>query len=171
MKYKFTPLDFYNYIILHDLRLSEYNAIADDFFQFHNAEIALPYRNDLSLLKREINHIKICNTVVTRELDEVAVILNELHIKYKFAPQKEDYLFADYFKMMKLQLLYSKVAYKKVKLRTILAKLGYTRRNEQVRKDMSNAIKQLGLQPCLSRQLECDITAVPLDSIISFRLK
>ena len=61
-KYKFTPLDFYNYILLYDLRLSEQNRIIEDFFQAHNSELASVYREDLSLLRKEINNIKICNT-------------------------------------------------------------------------------------------------------------
>lgn len=170
-KYKFTPLDFYNYILLYDLRFSEQNRIIEDFFQAHNSELASVYREDLSLLRKEINNIKICNTAIDDELDEVAVILNELKVKYKFAPQKEEYLFADYFKMLKLQLLYSGITYKKVKLRTILTKFGYKKRTEQVRKDLVNAIKNLGLHPYLSKRAECEITKIPLDSIISFRLQ
>lgn len=170
-KYKFTPLDFYNYILLYDLRFSEQNRIIEDFFQTHNSELASAYRKDLSLLRKEINNIKVCNTIVEGELDEVAVILNELKVKYKFAPQKEDYLFADYFKMVKLQLLYSGITYKKVKLRTILTKFGYKKRTEHVRKDLVNAIKNLGLHPYLSKRAECEITKIPLDSIISFRLQ
>lgn len=170
-KYKFTPLDFYNYILLYDLRFSEQNRIIEDFFKAHNSELASTYRKDLSLLKKEINNIKICNTAIDGELDEVAVILNELKVKYKFAPQKDDYLFADYFKMVKLQLLYSGITYKKVKLRTLLTKFGYKKRTEQVRKDLVNAIKNLGLNPYLSKRAECEITKIPLDSIISFRLQ
>lgn len=170
-KYKFTPLDFYNYILLYDLRFSEQNRIIEDFFQSHNSELASAYRNDLSLLRKEINNIKICNTAIDGELTEVAIILNELKVKYKFAPQKEDYLFADYFKMVKLQLLYSGVTFKKVKLRTLLTKFGYKKRTEQVRKDLVNAIKKLGLHPYLSKMAECEITKIPLDSIISFRLQ
>ncbi|MCR5541179.1 MAG: hypothetical protein K6F71_10240 [Ruminococcus sp.] len=170
-KYKFTPLDFYNYILLYDLRFSEQNRIIEDFFKAHNSELASTYRKDLSLLRKEINNIKICNTAIDGELDEVAVILNELKVKYKFTPQKEDYLFADYFKMLKLQLLYSGITYKKVKLRTILTKFGYKKRTEQVRKDLVNAINNLGLHPYLSKRAECEITKIPLDSIISFRLQ
>ena len=170
-KYKFTPLDFYNYILLYDLRISEQNRIIEDFFKAHNSELASTYRKDLSLLRKEINNIKICNTAIDGELDEVAVILNELKVKYKFAPQKEDYLFADYFKMLKLQLLYSGITYKKVKLRTILTKFGYKKRTEQVRKDLVNAINNLRLHPYLSKRAECEITKIPLDSIISFRLQ
>ena len=170
-KYKFTPLDFYNYILLYDLRFSEQNRIIEDFFKAHNSELASTYRKDLSLLRKEINNIKICNTAIDDELDEVAVILNELKVKYKFAPQKEEYLFADYFKMVKLQLLYSGITYKKVKLRTILTKFGFKKRTEQVRKDLVNAIKNLGLHPYLSKRAECEITKIPLDSIISFRLQ
>ena len=150
---------------------SEQNRIIEDFFQAHNSELASVYREDLSLLRKEINNIKICNTAIDDELDEVAVILNELKVKYKFAPQKEEYLFADYFKMLKLQLLYSGITYKKVKLRTILTKFGYKKRTEQVRKDLVNAIKKLGLHPYLSKMAECEITKIPLDSIISFRLQ
>lgn len=171
MKYKFTPLDFYNYIILNDLRISEQNAMIDDFFQFHNTEIALPYRNDLSLLRKEINNIKICNTIVPCKLDEVAIILNELHVKYKFALQKEDYLFADYFKMVKLQLFYSGITYKKVKLRTLLAKFGYKKRNEQVRKDILNSINSLHLALYHGKQRLHIIDNIKLDTIISIRLE
>lgn len=170
-KYKYTPLDFYNYILLYDLRFSEQNRIIEDFFQSHNSELASAYRNDLPLLRREINNIKICNTADANELNEVAIILNELKVKYKFAPQKEEYLFADYFKMLKLQLLYSGAQYKKVKLRAILAKFGYKKRTEQVRKDLINTIKSLGLHPYLSYRVECEITKIPLDSIITFRLQ
>ena len=170
-KYKYTPLDFYNFILLYDLKFSDQNHIIEDFFQFHNSELASAYRNNLALLRREINNIKICNTSVADELNEVAVILNELKVKYKFAPTKSDYLFADYFKMLKLQLLYSGAKYKKVKLRTILAKFGYKKRTEQVRKDLVNTIKNLGLHPYISNRVECEITKIPLDSIVIFRLQ
>lgn len=170
IKYKYTPLDFYNYIILMDLTISEQQAILSDFWNTHNSELSMPYRTDLFLLKKEVNHIKLCNNTIPGELDDVAVIINELNINCKVAPQKREYLFADYFKMIKLQLLYSDISYKKVKLKTILSKLGYKKRTIQVKKDINNAINALQIIPYLSNRKKCDINSIALDSVIVFRL-
>lgn len=169
-KYKFTPLDFYNYILLYDLRFSEQNRIIEDFFQAHNSELASVYREDLSLLRKEINNIKICNTAIDGELDEVAVILNELKVKYRFAPQKDDYLFADYFKMVKLQLLYSGVHYKKIKLKTLLAMFGFKRRNEQIKKDILNSVHSLQLAIYHGKCRLHTVDIIKLDTMLTIRL-
>lgn len=169
-KYKFTPLDFYNYILLYDLRFSEQNRIIEDFFQAHNSELVSAYRNDLSLLRKEINNIKICNTAIDGELNEVAIILNELKVKYKFAPQKDDYLFADYFKMIKLQLLYSGVHHKRIKLKTLLSKFGYKRRNEQVKKDILNSVSSLQLAIYHEKCRLHTVDTIKLDTMLTIRL-
>lgn len=171
IKYKYTPLDFYNYIILMDLTISEQQAILVDFWNNHNAELSMPYRTDLFLLKKEVNHIKLSNNTIPGEFDDVAVIMNELNINCKVAPQKREYLFADYFKVLKLQLLYSDISYKKVKLKTVLSKLGYKKRTPQVKKDITNALKALEIMPYRSCYKSCKITSVPLETFIIFRLE
>ena len=169
-KYKFTPLDFYNYILLYDLRFSEQNRIIEDFFRFHNSELTSAYRNNLKLLRKEINNIKICNTAIDGELNEVAIILNELKVKYKFGPQKDDYLFADYFKMVKMQLLYSGITYKKVKLKTLLQIFGYKRRSEQIKKDIINSITALQLTVYHGKCKLHTIDKIKLDTMLSIKL-
>ncbi|MCR5075952.1 MAG: hypothetical protein K6A79_09155 [Ruminococcus sp.] len=166
-KYKFTPQDIAVYLLIADLPRSREDKIIEDFFQEYNDEIVFNYRNDFLELRRQIHNSMILLEMSDEEYAETQLIMRELQIeKTEYEPN----YFGAYFKLIKLQLLYSGKDYQRIKLRTLLNDFGYKRRTEALVNSITRAMKALNLQPYLKQYEPCDLAEITLDQMVIIRL-
>ena len=98
--------------------------------------------------------------------DEAALILMETEHTSLYSEEESD-CFDAYFKLIWLQLRYSGIAYRKVKLRKLLRDFGYKRRSES---RIQQAIDKLELKTYLRGYVPCSIDAISLEDVIVIRL-
>lgn len=169
-KYKFIPKDIAGYFISADLTHKQQNEILTDIFENHNSSIVFPYRNDFGLLRRTVADLIIKYELDNATIDEVQVIMWEMG-EYGSILDKENYdRLGAYFKLIKLQLMYSDISFKKIKLRTLLKDFGYKRRTADLVSRINRAFSALGLVTYLKNRNQCNIGQVKLDDMIIIRL-
>jgi hypothetical protein len=127
-KYKYTPNDIVKFIVRKDLQRSQQKSIIEDLFKNYNKDIAFIYRNDFMIFKREIDYKVKMYEVEDTELSEVELILKEFNLSSEIMDNCETDYFGDYFKLIKLDLIYSGITYRKMKLRTLINEFGYKKR-------------------------------------------
>lgn len=84
---------------------------------------------------------------------------------------KEVDYFGVYFKLIWMQLMYSSISYKKIKLRTLLWDFGYQRRTEGLINNMIRALNALSLVTYLKNYEVCNLYDAKLDDMIMIRLR
>lgn len=173
MKYKFTPVDIANYFIVADLPVSQQYYALEDLFQQHNMELSLPYRRNYKLFRTTVYDYIISLDLTDTEVSEAQLILNEISsgTLYRFQDKVDEYdVFAFYFKLIKLQIMYSPQQYKRLKLRTLLHDFGYKRRSLILMDNINSTLKALKLSTYLRNNEKCNIVDVKLDDMIIIRL-
>lgn len=169
-EYKFVPEDIAGFFITSDLTHKEQSDILTDIFEKHNDSIASAYRNDFLLFKKNISDIMILCESDNETFDEVRFIMWEIG-GGDITPYEEDYdVFSAYFKLIKLQLMYSGINCKKIKLRTLLKDFGYKRRTAELVDKMNKAFDALGLVTYLKNREPCDVGQIDIDDMIVIRL-
>lgn len=168
-KYKFTPFDLANYILLKDLSHNRTNEVIEDLFENYNNLIVYPFRNDFMKLKRAISWQINLWELDDNEYNEAKFIMSEISNSDEFNEFEANY-FDAYFKLIKLQLMYS-VNFKKIRLRNLLKDFGYKRRTTELMKSMNRTLNALGLETYLKNYELCNICDIALDDMIIIRLK
>lgn len=170
-KYKFTPYDIAGYLLYSDFPYKQNNEIIEDLFKNHNASIVYPYRLDFLSLKSKTADLIILLGTDGEILNEAELILKELNDSKLNNNECELDYFGAYFKLIKLQLLYSGITYRKIKLRTLLKDFGYKRRTSSLLININYALRAIGLCPYLKKYKHCDLRKVKLDDMIIIRLR
>ncbi len=169
-KYKFTPRDIAGYFISADLPHKRQNEALKDLFENYNSSIVYPYRNDFFLLKKTVDDLMIKYESDNETLDEVQVIMWEMGERFLMLDEGNYDRLVAYFKLIKLQLVYSGIGCRRMKLRTLLKDLGYRRRTSDLVNKISRTLAALGLTPYLKNRKQCIIGQVKLDDMIIIRL-
>lgn len=168
-KYDFSPNDIAKLLCISEFTHSEEKFVIEDIFINHKDDITASYRNDINKFRREIH-----NKIIIHESDydtfsETEMILREFGLS--ISDDNFDDIFGSYFKLIKLQILYSQSHCKTLKLRSILKKFGYKRRSNKLNYSILNILKSLGLVTYLRGKEPCDITEINIDQMVIFRLK
>lgn len=166
-KYKFTPVDLANYIFTEDLSHHRANEVIWSLFKDFNKLIVYPFRNDYMKFKRAISEQLNLWELNDKEYTEAELIIYEINNNI-FSECDADY-FSMYFKLIKLQLMYS-VNFKKIKLRNLLRDFGYKRRTSELMTSMNRTLNNLGLVTYLKNYERCNICDIGLDDMIIIRL-
>lgn len=169
-KYKFIPKDIAGYFINADFTHTKQNEVLTDIFENHNNSVVFPYRNDFLLLKRTVDDLMIKYESDNETLDEVQVIMWEMGECGLMLDEGNYDRLGAYFKLIKLQLMYSGITCKKIKLRTLLKDFGYKRRTADLVSRINRAFSALGLVTYLKKRKQCNIGQVKLDDMIIIRL-
>lgn len=169
-EYCFVPDDIAGYFITADPAHKEQNDILADLFNNHNDLIAPNYRNDFMHFKKSVSDIMILSEADNETFDEVQFIMWEVR-ESGMMPYEESYnYFSAYFKLIKLQLMYSGIECRKIKLRTLLRDFGYKRRTAELVNKINSALEALGLLTYLKNREQCHIGYVDIDDMIMIRL-
>ena len=168
VKYKFTPYDIANFLLLSNLSHSNENEVIDDFFDQYNNEIIGKYRNDRELFRKKVQNVIIQKTVPSGDYDAYQLIKDELGIDKSECQTRDPY--GNYFKIIKLQLLYNNKEYRKIKLIRLLNEFNHKRRSAAIVLGMKNALKALGLKAYLKGYEPCDIANISTDQMIMIRM-
>lgn len=171
INYKFTPADIALYFLMDDLPHSKQKDIIRDLFDNCNDLIEKPFCEDLPKFKSQISDLMISWESDDETLDEVELIKNELGIAENDESDLLSDYFGAYFKLIKLQLLYSGANYRKIKLRTLIKDFGYQRRTVALMDNINSMLIALGLTPYLKNHTPCELSSVKLDDMIILRLK
>ena len=169
-KYKYIPQDFAVYFASEDFTHQEQNSILCNMFQNHNAEILFSYRSDFVKFKFAVYELLIKYDSDERTLTEAELIMKEVRISKIIPEDAETYFIGVYFKLIKLQLMYSGKSYRKIKLRTLLHDFGYKRRTAVLLNEITNTLKSLSMYACLRNFAPCDIASVGINDMIIIRL-
>lgn len=166
-KYKFTPVDLANYIFTEDLSHHRTNEVIWDLFKNFNKLIVYPFCNDYMNFKKAISEQLNLWELNDKEYTEAELIMYEINSSI-FNEYDADY-FSMYFKLIKLQLMYS-VNFRKIKLRNLLRDFGYKRRTSELMTSMNRTLNNLGLETYLKNYERCNICDIAIDDMIIIRL-
>ncbi len=169
-KYKYLPQDFAVYFAVEDLTHQQQNQILHHMFDDHNSEILFSYQSDFLKFKSAVFDLLIKLDSDEKVLTEAELIMKEVGNSERIMENDEPYFIGAYFKLIKLQLMYSGKSYRKIKLRTLLHDFGYKRRTEALIENISKALKALNLYACLKNFSPCNMSSVRLDDMIMIRL-
>ena len=167
-KYKLTPQDAATYFFIENFSHKRESEILLDLYEHHNQMIVWDYRHDHLLFKQSVMNLLNLYELDDRTYNEAELILREVDSTIE-ADTGADY-FGAYFKLIWLQLMYSGISYRKIKLRTLLHDFGYKRRTEALTSSMIHALNALELVTYLRNYEVCDIRDVKLDDMIMIRL-
>ena len=167
-KYKLTPQDAATYFFIENFSHKRESEILLDLYEHHNQMIVWDYRHDHLLFKQSVMNLLNLYELDDRTYNEAELILREVDSTIE-ADTDADY-FGAYFKLIWLQLMYSGISYRKIKLRTLLRDFGYKRRTEALTSSMKHALNALGLVTYLRNYEVCDICDVKLDDMVMIRL-
>ena len=168
-KYKFTPKDVASLLYISDFTHLREKEIIEDLFREHNNSIIVNYRNDFDKFRRVVHE----ETVIL-ELDDCSFSETDMILRVyglTITDDNIDNVFGQFFRLVKLQILYSQSGYKRLKLRSILKEFGYKRRSDKLNFGILKALKALGLVTYLRGLEPCDITEINLDQMVIIRLK
>lgn len=168
-KYKFTPQDVAGYLFLENVSHKRENEILSDLFKNHNQMIVWNDRNDYLLFKQSVMNLLNLYELDDREYQEVGLILLETAQTASNTEREADY-FGAYFKLIWLQLMYSGISYRKIKLKNLLRDFGYKRRTASLIYHVNQTLNAIGLKTYLRDHEECDISDAGLDDMIMIRL-
>ncbi len=168
-KYKLMPQDIAVYLFLENVSHKRENEILSDLFENYNHMIIWDYRKDYLLFKQSVMNLICIYELDDREYQETELILLEV-AQTEFDIEKEIDCFGAYFKLIWLQLMYSGISYRKIKLRNLLRDFGYKRRTAQFINSINNTLNALKLKTYLRAYEECDICNAGLDDMIIIRL-
>jgi len=122
------------------------------------------------MLKRSVSDLLIVYGLSNEEYSEAELIMNEIGSMDLYEPDNE-YFFGAYFKLIKLQLLYSGISYRKIKLKNLLRDFGYKRRTPELVTNINNVLYTLGLRTYLKGYEPCSIADVSIHDMIIIRLE
>ena len=167
-KYKLTPQDAAACLFIENFSHKRECEILLDLFRHHNEMIVWDYRHDYLLFKRSVMNLLNLYELDDRTYNEAELILREVDGSIENDADAD--CFGAYFKLIWLQLMYSGISYRKIKLRTLLHDFGYKRRTQALTSSMICALNALGLVTYLRNYEVCDIRDVKLDDMVMIRL-
>ena len=138
-------------------------------FENHKAHIPTEYGSTYLQFKQSVMNLLNIYELDAASYDEAALILMETEHTSLYSEEESD-CFDAYFKLIWLQLRYSGIAYRKVKLRKLLRDFGYKRRSEKLTSRIQQAIDKLELKTYLRGYVPCSIDAISLEDVIVIRL-
>ena len=170
IKYNFTPRDIAVYLLFDDTPYRRRKYVVEDLFKNHNSSIEYSYRTNFSNFVSAVHDLMIRMESDTETLNEVSVILSEIN-EHKTCKSiyQHDY-FGSYFKLIKLQLMYSEISYRKIKLKNLIKNFGYKRRSAALINNINRTLNALDLIPYLKDHKTCDLHKIKLDDMIMIRL-
>lgn len=169
-KYKIIPHDVVKYLRIENFSHKKESEIILDLFENQNEMIVWDYRRDYLLFKRTIKNLLNLYELDDRDYSEAELIMIDAEGFATDEDKEVDY-FGVYFKLIWLQLMYSGISYKKIKLRTLLGDFGYQRRTEALINNMIRALNALGLVTYLKNYEVCNLYDAKLDDMIMIRLR
>ncbi|MDE6708609.1 MAG: hypothetical protein K2K06_11305 [Oscillospiraceae bacterium] len=168
--FKFTPQDIAIYLFLENISHKRENEILCDLFENYYQMLVEDYCKSYLQFKQCV-----LNLLNVYELDNISyheaeLILMEMkHTNFYFDKEFDD--INAYFKLIWLQLMYSGISYRKMKLRNLLRDFGYKRRTTLLINHIKQAIDNLNLKIYLRGYVSCDICDISLDDVIVIRLR
>lgn len=168
-KYKITPQDVAVYLFLENVSHKKENEILYDLFYNHNHVIVWDCCKSYLLFKQCVMNLLNIYELDDTSYNEAELILMETAHTGLDAEDEAD-CFGAYFKLIWLQLMYSGISYRKMKLRNLLRDFGYKRRTAVLINNIQQAIYNLGLRTYLKGYISCNIYDISLDDVIVIRL-
>lgn len=168
-KYMLTPNDIAVYLFLANVSHKRENEILSDLFENHNQSIVKEYRKDYLKLKQCVMNLLNIYELDDASYTEAELILMETENASLYSYEESD-CFSAYFKLIRLQLMYSGITYHKIKLRNLLRDFGYKKRSSALVNNIQKAIDNLNLETYLRGHVPCKICSADLDDVIVIRL-
>ncbi len=165
-KYRLLPQDLAGYFYLADLPHSEECRIISDLFDSHGEWLG---GCDRLRFKRSTADLLNVYETDSRTYSEAEFIMNEAGLSGLTKEEDADY-FGAYFKLIRLQLMYSDIPYRKIKLRNLMRDFGYKRRSKAFTDNIMSALRALGLTPYLRGYESCHIAYAEPDEMIMIRI-
>jgi hypothetical protein len=172
VNYLFMPIDIAVYFVISNFPVSEEKRILESLWNGHNSTISPEYRTNKKLFRNSIYNDLAEYDCTDDELDELNLLMQDMDYRYFDDSSKEQSIIEGFFKIIKLQLTYTpNMEYRKIKLRTLIARFGYKRRSANLIDYIDDALKSLGLVTYLRGYVPCNITEIKLDDMVIIRLK
>lgn len=168
-KYKFTPKDVASFLCMSNFTHSREKEVIENIFYNYNNDIISNYRKDFKKFRSVVREHIIILESDNHTFSETDIILREFGLT--IYDDNIDDVFGQYFRLVKLQIMYSQSGYKRLKLRSLLKDFGYKRRTDKLNYSIQNALKALGLVTYLRGMESCNISEIKLDQILIIRVK
>lgn len=168
-KYKIIPQDVAVYLFLENASHKRENEVLWDLFENHHQMIVRDYCKSYLQFKQSVMNLLNIYALDDASYNEAERILQEIENAELYSDEEVD-CFAAYFKLIWLQLMYSGISYRKMKLRNLLRDFGYKRRTTLLIHNIQQAIDNLGLRIYLRGYVSCDMCDISLDDMIVIRL-
>lgn len=163
-----TPKDLAIYILTEDISHRYANEVINDIFENHSEMIVPDCRDSYIRFKKSISELLNIYELDNIEYREAELIMCEINNVSMYREEDSDKL-TSYFKLIKLQLMYSDIGYRKIKLRNLLKMFGYRRRSSALVNRMESTLNALGLKTYLKKRIPCNISTVKLNDMIIIR--
>lgn len=173
MKYLYTPYDVAIFLIISNFTQSDERAVLRDIWENDRDSISVKYRKDEVFFRRHV-HLELSKYDGTLdELDELNLLMRDTsHMLYIDGVLNEQGVVEEYFKIIKLELVYSKGKdYRKIKLRRLLKAFGYKRRSTKLVDGIRRTLDKLELKTYLRGYVPCDIAEIGIDDTVIIRVK
>lgn len=167
-KYKLIPQDIAQYLFLENTTHKRENEILSDLYENHNQMIVWDYRNNYLLFKQSVINLINLYELDDKTYNETQLILRDVNVSIDTVEDAD--CFGTYFKLIWLQLMYSGISYRKIKLRNLLRDFGYKKITASLMCHINRILNAFGLKTYLRYYEKCDIIDARLDDMIMIRL-
>ncbi|MGC7872102.1 hypothetical protein ACPUYX_11305 [Desulfosporosinus sp. SYSU MS00001] len=172
MKYLYTSIDLAVYFLISDFPVSEEKRILQSLWEQRNSVLLPKYRTNKKFFRDSIYKDLSEYDCTLHELDELNILMQDIDYSSNNEELNEQGIIESFFKIIKLELTYTpNKAYRKIKLRTLIARFGYKRRSANLIGYIDEALKSLGLAIFLRGHVPCSIEEINLDDTIIIRLE
>lgn len=168
-KYKLMPQDIAVYLFIENAPHKRESEVLWDLFENHNQMIVRDYRKSYLQFKQSVMNLLNIYELDDASYNEAELILKEIE-NTEFYTYEEKDCFAAYFKLIWLQLMYSDISYRKMKLRNLLRDFVYKRRTTSLIHNIQQAIDNLDLKIYIRGYVSCNMYDISLDDVVIIRL-
>lgn len=151
------------------------SVFLQNVFKYDNAFIEAEYRNDLkNFMLSVMNNVTYISNQeqFDNEADDINRDMEEFGIKNEVYNDDKAFRITNMvFKDMRLKILYiNKTGYTRMKMRTLLSRLGYKRRSPQIVSYIYDCLLFYHIQVNLRDNEEFNIETIDMDRLITFRV-
>lgn len=171
--YLYTPFELAIIIQYHNMDSTRYIKLLQDIHRYDNLFIQPEFRQDVKkfilAVMASINYISDPETYIS-EQEAIKDDMYHFGINNNCDNDEEYVVSHLIFKELRIRILYiNKKGYAKMKLKTLLAELGYKKRSPNVIKYIYDCLIFYHIETSLRDYISCDINEIELDDIIIFR--
>lgn len=172
--YLYTPMELAIIIQLHHMDSERYIELLHNIHRHDNIFIQPEYRRDekgfILTVMDKLNYLSDQDTYVS-EQSEIEKDMNDFGLKNDNISNDTDQIFSPFiFKELRIRSLYiNQKGIARMKLRTLLSKLGYKKRSKKIIRDIYDCLLFYHIETSLKGNIPCSVETVDIDDMLTFK--